>query len=134
MIGERLKQERERLGYTQENFAAAAGAKRRTLVDWERSVSSPTAVQLGELSKIGVNVNYIVTGEREPRPESYYSNREVEDAMHEWLSDAKSLGAIEIDSRQTYEFLLSLFMRNVAKVTGAKSSTITADIRDNKTG
>lgn len=63
MIGERLKAERERLGLTQEAFAAAAGAKRRTLVDWEKGVSSPTSVQLSALVEIGVDATYILTGE-----------------------------------------------------------------------
>jgi transcriptional regulator with XRE-family HTH domain len=65
MIAERLKQERERLALTQDEFSAAAGAKRRTLVDWEKGVSSPTAMQLAELQTIGVDVAYVVTGERQ---------------------------------------------------------------------
>jgi transcriptional regulator with XRE-family HTH domain len=64
MIGERLKEERERLGLTQEAFAAISGSKRRTLVDWEKGVSSPTAVQLSALSSAGVDVLYVLTGTR----------------------------------------------------------------------
>ena len=64
MIGERLKSERERLGMTQPDFAEAAGAKKRTLIDWEKGVSSPTAVQLAALVGIGVDVFYILTGQR----------------------------------------------------------------------
>lgn len=64
MIGSRLKEERERLGYTQPAFAEAASAKKRTLIDWEKGVSSPTAVQLSALSEIGVDVMYVVTGLR----------------------------------------------------------------------
>jgi transcriptional regulator with XRE-family HTH domain len=62
MIGERLKKERERLGYTQPDFAEHAGAKKRTLIDWEKGVSSPTSVQLSALSKIGVDVQFVITG------------------------------------------------------------------------
>ncbi len=64
MIGERLKEERERLGYTHPVFAEIAGAKKRTLIDWEKNVSSPTAVQLSALTSIGVDVMYVLTGER----------------------------------------------------------------------
>jgi transcriptional regulator with XRE-family HTH domain len=64
MIGERLRQERERLGLTQPAFADAAGAAKRTLIDWEKGVSSPTAVQLGALAAVGADVLYIVTGQR----------------------------------------------------------------------
>ena len=64
MIGDRLRQERERLGLTQPAFADAAGGKKRTLIDWEKGVSSPTAVQLAALAGIGVDVLYILTGQR----------------------------------------------------------------------
>lgn len=64
MLQNRLKEERERLGLTQDAFSAMAGAKRRTLVDWEKGVSSPTAAQMSLLSEIGVDVYYVLTGQR----------------------------------------------------------------------
>ena len=64
MIGSRLKEERERLGVTQPLFAEAADAKKRTLIDWEKGVSSPTALQLSSLATVGVDVLYVVTGQR----------------------------------------------------------------------
>ncbi len=70
MIGERLREERERLELTQPAFAEAAGAKKRTLIDWEKGVSSPTAVQLSALSEIGADVLYILTGQRTGGTES----------------------------------------------------------------
>ena len=79
MIGIRLKEERERLGYTQPEFAEFAGAKKRTLIDWEKSVSSPTAVQLSALSEIGVDVMYVLTGQRNApvQAETRISRREA---------------------------------------------------------
>lgn len=64
MIGERLKAERERLELTQPAFAEIAGAKKRTLIDWEKGVSSPTAVQLAALAEMGVDVLFVLTGQR----------------------------------------------------------------------
>lgn len=64
MIGERLKEERERLDLTQPVFSEVAGAKKRTLIDWEKNISSPTAVQLSALCSIGVDVLYVLTGQR----------------------------------------------------------------------
>ncbi len=64
MLGNRLREERERVGMTQPVFAEAAGAKKRTLIDWEKGVSSPTAMQLEALAEIGVDVLYVLTGER----------------------------------------------------------------------
>ena len=64
MIGNRLREELERLGLTQPVFAELAGAKKRTLIDWEKDVSSPTAVQLAQLAAAGADVLYILTGQR----------------------------------------------------------------------
>ncbi|WP_082608229.1 helix-turn-helix transcriptional regulator [Acidovorax sp. Root219] len=66
MIGDRLRAERERLGLTQPAFAEVAGAKKRTLIDWEKGVSSPTAAQLAALAGLGVDVQYVVTGSMAP--------------------------------------------------------------------
>ncbi|MFT0531622.1 helix-turn-helix domain-containing protein [Castellaniella hirudinis] len=71
MIGMRLREERERLGYAQPAFAEIAGSKKRTLIDWEKGVSSPTAVQLAELAKVGVDVLYVLTGKRSNRATSH---------------------------------------------------------------
>jgi transcriptional regulator with XRE-family HTH domain len=64
MTGERLRSERLRLGLTQPEFAELAGAKKRTLVDWESDVSSPTAKQLAALAAHGVDVLFVLTGSR----------------------------------------------------------------------
>lgn len=62
MIGSRIKEERARLGLTQPRFADIAMAAKRTIIDWEKDKSSPTAQQLLLLSNAGVDVNYIITG------------------------------------------------------------------------
>lgn len=64
MIGDRLKSERERLGLTQPVLAAQAGTQKGTVINWEKGASSPTAVQLAALSALGLDVLYVVTGER----------------------------------------------------------------------
>lgn len=62
MIGERLKSERTRLGLTQPALADIADAAKRTVIDWEKGVSTPTAAQLAALATAGVDVLYVVTG------------------------------------------------------------------------
>lgn len=62
MIYQRLREERERLGLTQPAFAEAAGAAKRTLIEWEKGSTSPNAVQMSALSAIGVDVLYVLTG------------------------------------------------------------------------
>lgn len=64
MIGDRLKEERERLGLTQPVLAAQAGTKKGTVINWEKGASSPTAVQLQALTSLGLDVLFVVTGER----------------------------------------------------------------------
>ncbi|HBL7015545.1 helix-turn-helix domain-containing protein [Serratia marcescens] len=64
MIGLRIKEEREKLSLTQQGLADAIGVSKRTLIDWEKDRTSPTAVQLSSLSQLGVDVLYIVTGEK----------------------------------------------------------------------
>jgi transcriptional regulator with XRE-family HTH domain len=65
MLNSRLKEERTRLGLTQQAFAEFSLAKKRTIADWEKGVSSPTAVQLEALAKeVGADIQYIVTGVR----------------------------------------------------------------------
>ena len=84
MIGERLRTERERLGFTQSAFAELAGAGRRTLIDWERGTSSPNAVQLSALSEAGLNVQWVVTGQASPGAEAdHFSAVLVEQAVKE---------------------------------------------------
>ncbi len=63
-IGTRLKAERERLGLTLPEFAELAGAKKNTVIDWQRDVSSPPAARLAALADSGVDPLYVLTGLR----------------------------------------------------------------------
>lgn len=62
--GERIKEERERLGFNQADFAALAGATRKTLFNWESGTASPNAAVLAAWAQHGLDVLYVVTGER----------------------------------------------------------------------
>ena len=102
MIYERLKEERERLGLTQPDFAAIAGAKKRTLIDWEKGVSSPTTVQLSALVAIGVDALYILTGIRSnvvAEPSSTYAMLNKREAAlldnYRHIVDEEDKGAVE---------------------------------------
>ena len=59
-----LQTERERLGFSQAQFAAMGGTKPRTLQDWERGASTPSAEFLSKAAKFGLDVQYVLTGER----------------------------------------------------------------------
>ena len=63
-IGNRIKEERDRLGFSQMAFAGVAEATRNSQLNWEKGTAFPNAAVLAAWSKIGVDVLYIVTGER----------------------------------------------------------------------
>ncbi len=64
-LHERIKSERKRLGYNQTEFAQIANATRGTASNWETGTGSPDAQALAALAAVGVDVLYVVTGERD---------------------------------------------------------------------
>lgn len=73
-IGERLKEEREAMGKTQSDFAEIAaaagvpGATRQSQAKYEKGLASPSAAYLSAIAMQGVDVRYVLTGEREGPP------------------------------------------------------------------
>lgn len=63
-IGARLREERERLGLTQDDFAAAGGVGKRALIHYEKGERSPDASLLAAIATAGADVLYILTGQR----------------------------------------------------------------------
>lgn len=61
-IGSRLKEERERLGFTQPAFAALANTTKKSQIDYEKDVTQPKAGYLSVIANVGADVQYIVTG------------------------------------------------------------------------
>jgi len=62
-IGSRLRDQRERLGYNQSDFAERAGTTRKTQFNYETDARRPDADYLAVLATIGVDVLYILTGQ-----------------------------------------------------------------------
>lgn len=63
-IGKNLRDERERLGLSQPAFAALAKTTKQTLFSWETDKTAPDANQLAALAAAGVDVLYVLTGQR----------------------------------------------------------------------
>ena len=59
-LGKRLRNERERLKLTQEEFGHIANVSKRTIIDWEKGNTFPNALQLLILTKIGLNINTLL--------------------------------------------------------------------------
>lgn len=62
---DRLIKERERLGLTQDQMAAAGGMKKRAYCYYESGERVPDAIFLAGVAKFGADVRFIITGERE---------------------------------------------------------------------
>jgi len=75
-IGSRLREERERLGLSQEALAATLAISRRTQAAWEQGAQYPNAEALSRASAAGVDVLYVVTNQRSIPVESTLSDGE----------------------------------------------------------
>ncbi|MFU3147481.1 helix-turn-helix domain-containing protein [Pseudomonas aeruginosa] len=67
-MGERLADERKRLGYNQNDFSALAGITRKTLFGYESGERAPDALALAAWAEHGVDLLYVVTGQRQGVP------------------------------------------------------------------
>lgn len=63
-LGDRLREERERLGFNQSDFAALAGSTRKTQFNYESGERSADTKYLEAIAGAGADVLYILTGVR----------------------------------------------------------------------
>ncbi len=63
-LGDRLREERKRLGYNQADFGDLAGVTRKTQFNYESGSSSPDTHYLACIEKAGADIVYIQTGVR----------------------------------------------------------------------
>lgn len=63
-FGERLREERKRLGLSQDEFAERAGIKRLAQLQYEKEVREPRTSYLAALGALGVSLSYVLFGEK----------------------------------------------------------------------
>lgn len=69
-LGNRIRSERKKKGYSQEDLAKQIGITRQAIQKWEKDENEPCLNDLVTLSKIfGVSLNYLVDGENEKEGE-----------------------------------------------------------------
>jgi len=91
-IPERLKESRNELGLSQAALAEKLGVTKRSVINWEGGSASPSAEILAKYAQIGVDMVYILTGERSrPVPPKYTAPPE-----EEWLLDTYRLSSEEV--------------------------------------
>ncbi len=64
-IGERLRAERQRLGYVQADFGAAVGVSKTTQFNYEAGDRTPDARYLRKAAALGMDLLHVVTGSRD---------------------------------------------------------------------
>ncbi|GLO54789.1 transcriptional regulator [Pseudomonas putida] len=88
-IGERLKEERSRLGLSQTDLGAAGGVGKTTQINYEKGTGSPDAKYLAAVEPLGIDVLYVVTGERKALPNTCLS-REASEFLEVYQQVAES--------------------------------------------
>lgn len=63
-IGDRLREERERLRLTQPSLADLVGATKQTVFRWETGRAFPNGDVFEVMSRAGFDVLYVITGQR----------------------------------------------------------------------
>ncbi len=66
LMGSRLREERKRLGFSQEEFASRAGVSRGTQKGYERESTAPDIRYLVTIEQMGVDLDYVLTARRGP--------------------------------------------------------------------
>ncbi|WP_080762412.1 helix-turn-helix domain-containing protein [Chromobacterium violaceum] len=107
-IGDRLREERERLGLNQTDFAALGGVGRKSQFNYEESERQPDAAYLAAISVAGADVLYILTGQRQGKGIG-------ESAVHQAVLEAVDLLSLEkkVDANQLAKAVTKLALRSV---------------------
>ena len=77
-VGNRLQQERKRIGLNQDDFAQKVGVAKRTLAGYEGGTGDVGATVLALAAELGVDVLYIVTGARTPQHDGSITPEEIQ--------------------------------------------------------
>ena len=104
-IGDRLKEERERIGLSQEKLGAVGGVQKRAQINYEAGVRHPDAAYLSAVAEAGLDVLYILTGQRgqpvpataalPPRLRALVDNYEHTDAAGREIIEATATAAAQ---------------------------------------
>ena len=82
-FGDRLKEERLRLGLTQEGLANKTGVQSITIIQYEKEKSSPSVKFLNKLQEAGMDINYLLTSTR-----TYCQHQKISPNMIKKIADS----------------------------------------------
>lgn len=98
LLGARLREERERLGYSQAALADLVGQARKTQTRYEAGANAPDSNYLMAIAGHGADVTYILTGQRSSLPPSPDIDPAIGRRLTEWRH-AKGLPIGDLASR-----------------------------------
>ncbi|EFH8134085.1 transcriptional regulator [Escherichia coli] len=82
-IGSRLREERERLGLSQQALGEIGGVKKLTQLNYEKGDRAPDTIYLTSVAEAGVDIVYVLTGQRIPSPVTVTPQNEEEKKLLE---------------------------------------------------
>lgn len=101
-IGSRLREERLRLGPNQTDFGNSLDVGKNTQYAYEKGERAPDALYLLKAKDLGVDVWYVMTGERMPAVESSLTTDEME-----LVTYFRGMSAISKDAARRMAFALA---------------------------
>ncbi|MCL6324217.1 helix-turn-helix domain-containing protein [Pectobacterium polaris] len=116
-LGERLREERERLGFSQADFAELVGASRKSQIRWEKDESAPSADSISLWANVGLDVLYLITGQAQKSSSKTQKSSEIDEILlgkivHKLDLLAKqanrrwTLSELVLQSSKIYNFLI----------------------------
>jgi transcriptional regulator with XRE-family HTH domain len=81
-VGARLREERKRLGLTQQEFAALGGIASNAQAHYESGERQPKSGYLVGVAAGGVDILYVLLGQRTPTPEASLTPEEAKVIEH----------------------------------------------------
>lgn len=100
-LGDRLRQERRRLGLSQAEFAALAGVQRLAQGQYESEAREPKLSYLAALAAVGVDVGFVLFGRHSvglPLPEQRRIEQDVFALIEEYVK-AQCNGTLSAEAR-----------------------------------
>ena len=98
-FGSRLKEERVRLGMSQEAFGEAGGVKKVAQYNYETDKRAPDAYYLQKLRALGVDVNYLFSGSRS---DGFHSSNSLSDGTSDQFNSSENNLASSREDPLTY--------------------------------
>ncbi|MDH4763061.1 transcriptional regulator with XRE-family HTH domain [Pseudomonas sp. SORGH_AS 211] len=77
-LGDRLREERDRLSLTQDELGQIGGVNRNSQGKYEKGERNPDSAYLEAIAAAGVDVLYVLTGKRQPIEETALTKEEQE--------------------------------------------------------